>query len=233
MKNRLLKGWSMNRRLVGMRTISALTCVAASLFLGIQQGRAAASICGSITANLVTNCGFETDDFTGWSLSGNDVPGELNNLYGVEGQDPIDLIFPNSGSYQAYIADFVSNATTLSQTLTTVPGGEYTVSLYLAQDTAPDSGGPGFSNEFDATLDGITLEDVTDVAAEGYTEYSDTVDVTDSSSALDITLGNDLGEFLLDDVSVVATPEPSAWTLSLGGVSLLGFAFRRKLGRGR
>jgi len=213
-----------------MRTISALTCAAASLFLGIQQAKAAsASICDSITGNLVTNCGFETNDFTGWSLSGNDVPAELNNLYGVEGQDPLDLISPHSGNDQAYIADFVSNATTLSQTLTTVPGGEYTVSLYLAQDTAPDSGGPGFSNEFDATFDGITVDDLTDVPEEGYTEYTDTFDVTDSSSVLDITLGNDLGEFLLDDVSVVATPEPSAWKLTFGGVLLMGFAFRRKL----
>ena len=35
-----------------------------------------------------------------------------------------------------------------------------------------------------------------------------------------MTLGNDLGEFLLDDVTVVAAPEPSTWTLALAGVFL-------------
>jgi hypothetical protein len=212
-----------------MKTVSGAFCAVAFLFLGLQGGKAASvSICDNIAGNLVANCGFETGDFTAWTLTGNDTipPSELGNLYGVEGVDP-DTIAPNSGSYQAYVGDLVANATTLSQTLTTLPGGEYTVSLYLAQDTEPGTGQPPNSNEFDVTLDGMTVFDDIDVPVEGYTEYTGTVDVTDSSSVLDITLGNDLGEFLLDDVSVIATPEPSAWKLALGG-ALLGFAFRRK-----
>jgi hypothetical protein len=44
---------------------------------------------------------------------------------------------------------------------------------------------------------------------------------------LSFTLGNGLGEFLLDDVTVTTTPEPAAWTLVLAGV--LACIFGRKL----
>jgi hypothetical protein len=164
---------------------------------------------------LVVNCGFETGTFTGWTLSGNDVPAELNNLYGVEGVDPIDNIAPHSGSYQAYSGDLASNALTLSQTLTTNPEHAYTVSFFLAQDTLAT--GP-YPNTLTVTFDGVTLYSATDVPVEGYTEYSFS--------------GNSLGEFLLDDVSVTIAPlpEPSTWILALtGGILAAGIIlFRRK-----
>jgi len=212
--------------------ISAGIFAASLVFLIVPQGRAASvSICNGVAGNLVTNCGFEKGDFTGWTLSGNDVPGQEGVLYGVEaGQDPVDSIFPNSGTSQAFFADLVANATTLSQTLSTTPGGQYSVALFLAEDTAATGtcNAVPCANEFTATLDGITIDNFTDVPVEGYTEYSGTVNVTDASSVLDITLGNDLGQFLLDDV-IVATPEPSAWQLALGGMMFGSWAFRRKL----
>jgi hypothetical protein len=212
-----------------MRTIYGLVCASFVLFVSLPQSRAA-SVCDGISGNLVNNCGFETGDFTAWTLTGNDVPGELNNLYGVEGQDPVDGINPHSGNFQAFFADLTTNATTLSQTVATLASGEYTVSWYLAQDTPATT---EYGNAFSATLDGITLASLTDVPVDAYTEYSDTVVVTDANAALALTLGNDLGEFLLDDVSVVATPEPSAWKLALGG-ALLGFVMfhRKRLQRG-
>ena len=196
-----------------MRTFIGLSCVGFCLFVGLPQGKA--DICSTNPNNLVVNCGFETGDFTGWSLSGNDVPGSLNTLYGVEGVDPFDGISPNSGSYQAYFADLVSNATTLSQTLSTVAGGQYVVSWYLAQDTAV---GAGYSNAFAASFGTVSLTSLTAVPVEGYTYYSYLATAASSSSALNLTLGNDLGEFLLDDVSVALTPEPSAWMLLISVV---------------
>jgi len=208
-----------------MKTTCALICAVFCLFLATPQSKAG-SICNAIPGNLVTNCGFETGDFTGWTLTGNDVPAELGNLYGVEGTDPFDGISPNSGNSQAYIADLVANSTTLSETLTTIPGVQYSISWYLAQDTAivvP------YSNAFSASFGSATLASLTAVPVEGYTRYSSVATATSSSTALSLKLGNDLGEFLLDDVTVSAVPEPAAWTLALGGVALVFVLHRRRL----
>src|SRR5580700_9508392 len=103
-----------------MKSLIALLCVGSCLTLVASRSQATASICDAIAGNLVTNCGFETGDFTGWTLSGNDVPGALGNLYGVEGTDPYPTpggTAPQSGNNQAYFSDLVSNSTTLSQTV--------------------------------------------------------------------------------------------------------------------
>jgi hypothetical protein len=206
-----------------MKTVSGLFCAAFCLFLSLPQARAS-SICTAISGNLVTNCGFETGDSTGWTLTGNDVPLELNNLYGVEGVDPIDGISPNSGSYQVYIADLDANATTLTETLGTVAGSAYVVSWYLAQDTAPVA---PYSNLFSASFGGVTLVSLSAVPVEGYTKYTSAAVATSSSTVLSLTVADDLGEFLLDDVSVTLAPEPAAWALTLCGTTL-AFIFRKK-----
>jgi len=211
-----------------MRLACGLLCVAFGFFLATESR---ADTCGS-PGNLVANCGFETGDFTSWTLSGNDVPLELNNLYGVEGHDPLNGINPETGSFQAFFADLVDNATTLQQTFATVANDTYTVSFFLAQDTPV---GAGFSNAFSVAFGGVTLANDTDVPVEGYTEYSYNVTATSSSSVLSLKLGDDLGEFLLDDVSVVdhgtavATPEPRGGLLMLAGIMGSVFVFRKLL----
>jgi hypothetical protein len=203
-----------------MRKTCGFLCAAFCLFLAVPQSKA--DTCGSIAGNLVTNCGFETGDFTGWTLSGNDVSaGTLGSLYGVEGTDPIDGFSPNSGSNQAFFADLDSNATTLQQNIATVANDTYTVSWFLLQDTTPTAG--DYSNEFSASFGGTSLVSLTMMPVQGYTKYSYSVTATSSSTALDLTFGNGLGEFLLDDVSVQdvsasPVPEPPAWTMMLAGI---------------
>jgi hypothetical protein len=211
-----------------VKTAYGLFCVAFCLFLAAPRSEAA-SICGANPTNLVANCGFETGSFSGWILTGNDTPLELGNLYGVEGLDPVDGISPNSGNYQAYVADLRSNATTLSQTLTTSVGVEYEVSWYLAQDTAVQL--PNYSNAFSASFGGTTLVSLSAVPIEGYTYYSYFATATSSSTVLSLTLGNDLGEFLLDDVSASRVPEPASWMLAPGGAALLFVLHRRRPAR--
>jgi len=177
-------------------------------------------------SNLVANCGFQTGDFTNWAVSGNDVPGEQDNLYGVEqGADPFDGISPNSGNYQAFFADLTANATTISQTLSTQAGDTYLISFFLAQDTAPGTGEG--SNSLDVMFGGTTLTNQNNVGVQGYSEYSFLANATSGSTTLSLTLGNGLGEFLLDDVSV-SVPEPS--TAAGVGIGLLAimFATRRQ-----
>lgn len=206
-----------------MRTAFGILFGALCLLVSVSQTRA--GVCDSNPLNLVKNCGFESGDFTGWNVSGNDVPGELGNLYGVEGQDPFDSISPTSGNDQAFFADIVGNATTISQTFTTFVGGVYGISFYLAQDTAPGvgQGNTAYNNAILASFGGVALLNQTNVPVENYTLYSYNVTATSTSSTLSLKLDNSLGEFLLDDV--VVTPEPSAWILMLvvaaGGVFLL------------
>lgn len=198
--------------------------------LTVGQNRAsAASICTAVTPNLVANCGFETGDFTSWTLAGNDVPLEQNILYGVEGTDPLDGISPNSGSYQAFFADLVDSSTTLSQTIATNSGQLYRVQWYLAQDTAPVT---PYTNAFSASFGGTTLISLSAMPVQGYTEYSADVEALSSSSTLAFTLGNDVGEFLLDDISVGNVPEPASWLFMLGAGALWGLtAWRRSVSK--
>jgi hypothetical protein len=204
-----------------MRKTFAFLCTAFCLFVAVPQSKA--DTCGSIAGNLVANCGFETGSFSSWTLSGNDVPGEEGNLYGVEGVDPFDGISPNSGNSQAFIGDLVANSTTLQQMINTTATDMYAVTFYVAQDTAIGTQ-PTESNGLSASFGGISLVSQTGIPVEGYTKYSILVTATSSSSALTLTFGNDLGEFLVDDVSVVdltpvaATPEPPAWTFMLVGI---------------
>jgi hypothetical protein len=209
-----------------MKITCGLICVAFGLFLGAPLSRASTSYCAGLANNLVVNCAFGTGDFTGWTLTGNDTPGQEGNLYGVEsGQDPDGSFPPNGDTYQAYFGDLVSNATTISQTISTVVGVEYFVSFYLAQDTAPGGAEPPNSNEFIASFGGTTLEDLTAMPVQEYTYYSFSAIATSTSSVLSFTLGNDLGFFLLDDMNV-STPEPAAWILMLGGCMTLIFVRR-------
>src|ERR1039458_8470663 len=74
--------------------------VLAVIFCGLwsaSQPVFGASLCAAISPNLVTNCGFETGDFTGWTTGGNALnPG--GNYYGVDAFDA------NSGNFGAYLS---------------------------------------------------------------------------------------------------------------------------------
>jgi hypothetical protein len=186
--------------------------------------------CAADPENVVANCGFETGDFTSWTLAGNDVPGEQDNLYGVEGTDPYptpDGTDPNGGAYQAFFSDQYADPTTLSQSLTTVPGYLYHVSFFLAQQLV----GPGtVHNDVVVSFGGTTLATLTNLPVEGYTFYTYDVVASGATSTLSLQFGNDIGEFLVDDIDV-SVPDPSPLQLTLILAAMLGgvvFFERRK-----
>jgi len=185
------------------------------------------SLCAAISPNLVTNCGFETGNFTGWTIGGNTLnPG--GNYYGVDAFDA------NSGNFGAYLSqDFIDGGTApliLSQTLNTITGQFYQVSFWLEQDTAPTT---GYVHALGAAWGGTALLSLTPtVTLPGtvgvFTEYSVTEMATGTKTALAFTIENDDSFWSLDDVSVSPTPEPS--TSLLGGTALgaLLLMFARK-----
>jgi hypothetical protein len=169
--------------------------------------------CTSVPGNLIVNCGFETGDFTGWTLAGND------GFTGVSGT--FEGTAPNSGNSQAFLGAVGSDAL-LSQTFATTVGTNYAVSFYMA-------GFGGEPSNFTATFNSDTLLSLNPAPDQSYTLYSYDVLATQASSTLLFAVQNNPSYQLLDDVSVAAatTPEPSFYVLLSGALLALFVAARR------
>ena len=181
---------------------------------------AALSVAYPAKANLVTNGGFETGDFTGWTQSGDTTFTHVKG--GFNGIDP------HSGSFQAFLGNL--NTGFLSQMLALAVGTTYTVDFWLANTFLGSMLSP---NSFAASLGGFTGFSLTNGAASGYTEHTFNFTFTGGSTELLFTFLNLPGNWLLDDVSVnrtrVGVPDGGS-TVSLLGFALLGLAaLRRKL----
>jgi hypothetical protein len=208
------------------KTFSVLALICCGLWSASQAK--AASICAAIPHNLVSNCGFETGDFTSWTISGN-TANPLGTYYGVDNLDA------SSGNYGAYMSqDYIDGGTApvdLSQLLTTIPGDLYTVTFFLEQDTAPTL---GYTHAFTATLGGTSVSLTPTTANPGpvgtFTEYAFSGTATAASTPLVFTFENDDNYWSLDDVSAVLAPEPSTYLLA--GTAFSGLLLRRRRVRG-
>ena len=137
-------------------------------------------------ANLVANGSFETGDFTGWTVGGNDTGGQIYvNNQAESGQDAAAL-----GSTGA--------DGTISQVLQTSAGQQYTLTFWL------ENLGSG-TNDFTAKWNGATLVSLANVSAQGYTEYTYNVVATGSTSTLEFDARQDPSHWSLDNISVTAS----------------------------
>jgi hypothetical protein len=172
-------------------------------------------------ANLVTNGGFETGDFSGWTISGVDSDPSLDGIY--YGLDPLAA---NTGNYGAYFGP-VGGIMTMSQTLHTTPGQEYTISFALQQDTDPT---PGYLNSITVQLGSDTAFSATNIPSEPYVLYTANAVASSSSSLFRFNLRNDAGYFYMDDISVVAAavPEPASFLFVVPALAGLYFLRRRR-----
>lgn len=135
------------------------------------------------------NGGFETGDFTGWTLSG-------DNYWTVVDNGGSSGIVPHSGSYEAALGT-LSSLGYLSQTVATTPGTSYLLSFWLNH-----SGGDS-NDVFIVSWNGTILLDETNPPAPAWTNYQFVVTATGTSTILQFgyeAIGIDyLG---LDDVSL-------------------------------
>jgi hypothetical protein len=164
----------------------------------------------SARADLITNGGFETGDFTGWQ-----VTHASQSLFLVGG--PADRAGVHSGGFAAEFGSPNADDTIAQTILATTPGATYVLDFWLAKT------GGNTRNDFSASWNGQTLLDLLNVSAFGYTEHSYVVAAAAASSTLRFAGRNGPGWYGLDDVSVTELPPATRSVPEPSSVALLGF----------
>jgi hypothetical protein len=167
---------------------------------------------GSAKADLIVNGGFETGDFTGWTISGGYPHSIVTN--------PV-----NSGTYAAQITGYSYSPDYTSQTVTDTLGQTYVLTFsFLQTNYTPN----GFTADWNSTP---VYSETNTTSNTGYKTLSFDVVGTGSDTITFIAYNNPQFTYL-DDVSlnpVAAVPEPSTWAMLLLGFAGIGFmAYRRR-----
>lgn len=183
-----------------------LAAVAFAFGATVAAPALAGPIANEVDPDLVTNGGFETGDFTGWSAS---VDPSFSGIDGVAA---------HSGNFGAYFGD-AGTPGSISQAIATLTGSTYNIHLWLRSD--------GLSpNSLEVLWGGTTVYSATDLGLFAYTEIViDPLALADFTT-LELRLRNDGGFLEIDDISVRRLPEPV--TLALLGPGLLGIVLVRR-----
>lgn len=205
----------------------------------VLAAAAALSLLGATSAhaavNLVVNGGFENNTFGGtgpagyynigpgvadhaiptdfgWNVPVNNVDIVANGVYGP--------LLSNGGAFNLDLVGYGSSGA-ISQTLATVVGQQYLVSLDYSSNN-------GITNPTAIIAGGSTIGTITGTHA--WQNYTGLFTATSTSTTFMISEGvggGNAGVFL-DNINVSAVPEPAAWTMILLGFGLIGFAIRKR-----
>src|SRR5262249_39265778 len=182
------------------------------MFSPIRWGAAALVLAtlfpGAAQANLVTNPGFETGNFTGWALSGDTIftgvdnfsphSGRFGAALGTSIPDPrFPNTFPSTGS--------------ITQTLATTVGVSYDIEFWLNTAVKPNFLSVSFAVIFLASLTDFPTPPSTLPAVSTF--FSSTALASSASTDLFFKFRHAAWVWALDDVSVeaaTAVPEPGS-----------------------
>ncbi len=156
---------------------------------------------------ILQNGGFETGDFTGWTLTGS-----TSYNFVTSASD-----FAHSGVYGAALGQTYYLGY-LTQNLNTTPGQQYLLSFWLENPSSPYGYTP---NQFILVWNTTTLYDQANLPFMNWTNMQYVVTATGSNSMLRFEF-NDVPYYLgLDDISVTPLTPPSLAGVSTGnGVRL-------------
>ena len=174
---------------------------------------AALSLAHPASANLVKNGGFETGDFTGWTVT----KAAIESIIFVDHGPGPDTTF--GAFFGATSTDFDA----ISQTFATTPGALYTLSFfYQVVNTKFPA-----DNEFRVLFAGAVVFDNLN-ANPGFGTFTFNLQAAGTLTTLEFEGRNFPAFDFLDDVSVTGVPDAGS-TFPLLGFALLGLtALRRK-----
>lgn len=194
-----------------MRTLRRTCKVVAGILFVLAGSTAGAQ-------ELVTNGGFDTGDFAGYTLSGcSDAPAGYSEAYGVSSG-------PYTPNPYAYFRCQNNQYTIMTQYVTTTPGQLYNISFRGA-----NTGTGTVMNSTRILFGGTTVFDQ-GIGTGNYdwTAYTTSGVATAASTMFQFEVYNDPAQTFIDDISVTAAtstptstvPEPNS--LALVGSGLIG-----------